>query len=219
MAKIRVYELAKKLNMTNRALLTKLEAMNIEVKSHMSSLEDETVAKIKENLFGNKQKKSDTRVKASVIRRRKKNRKNRPAGDDVSSTESFDSSASLSVKNDITPPSASGKALDDQDKTLSSKSTEDNIASHENKLEDAANMPENRKGALPGSMNNELSGSEPPLKNSNTRIKGKIKTMLQKLLSLPLYLKHQRQRLILPLLLNLSSLPDSIMNPLLSLMP
>ena len=71
MAKIRVYELAKKLNMTNKVLLSKLKAMNIDVKSHMSSLEDEVVVKIKKNLFGKKKIKSDIRVKSSVIRRRK----------------------------------------------------------------------------------------------------------------------------------------------------
>ncbi|MDY0220030.1 MAG: translation initiation factor IF-2 [Desulfobacterium sp.] len=71
MAKIRVYELAKKLNMTNKVLLTKLKAMNIEAKSHMSSLEDDTEAKVRENLYGSKNKITDTRVKSSVIRRRK----------------------------------------------------------------------------------------------------------------------------------------------------
>lgn len=82
MAKIRVYELAKKLNMTNRALLLKLEAMNIEVKSHMSSLEDETVAQIKEALFGKKDRNSDKRVRPSVIRRRKKSKKKRSTEDE-----------------------------------------------------------------------------------------------------------------------------------------
>ncbi len=71
MAKIRVYELAKKLNMTNKVLLSKLKAMNIDVKSHMSSLEDNVVAKIKQNLFGRKKAQSEVRVKSSVIRRRK----------------------------------------------------------------------------------------------------------------------------------------------------
>lgn len=79
MAKIRVHELAKKLNMTNKALLTKLKAMNIEVKSHMSSLEDETVNQIKLNIFGNKQKDQDSRVGTSVIRRRKKNADETPS--------------------------------------------------------------------------------------------------------------------------------------------
>lgn len=72
MAKIRVHELAKELNLTNKAILTKLKAMNIEVKSHMSSLEDETVEHIKLNIFGNKQKEQESKTATSVIRRRKK---------------------------------------------------------------------------------------------------------------------------------------------------
>ncbi len=82
MAKIRVYELAKKLNMTNKALLTKLKAMNIEAKSHMSSLEDDTEAKVRESLYGRKNKSADTRVKSSVIRRRKP-QKTEPASIEV----------------------------------------------------------------------------------------------------------------------------------------
>ena len=48
MAKIRVYELARTLNMNNKELLQKIEEMEIEVKSHMSSLDDEIVDKVKE---------------------------------------------------------------------------------------------------------------------------------------------------------------------------
>ena len=47
MAKIRVYELARDLNIKNKLLLEKLNDMNIIVKSHMSSLDDESVDKIK----------------------------------------------------------------------------------------------------------------------------------------------------------------------------
>ncbi len=71
MAKIRVYELAKKLNMTNKVLLSKLKAMNIDVKSHMSSLENDIAVQIKNNLLGRKKTQSEVRVKSSVIRRRK----------------------------------------------------------------------------------------------------------------------------------------------------
>ncbi|THB74111.1 MAG: translation initiation factor IF-2 [Desulfobacteraceae bacterium] len=72
MAKVRVYELAKELNMTNKALLNKMEEMNIEVKSHMSSLEDSTIKAIRQNLFGKGQKEfDDVKVRPSVIRRRK----------------------------------------------------------------------------------------------------------------------------------------------------
>ncbi len=71
MANIRVYELAKDLNMKNRVLLEKLGKMDIVVRSHMSSLDDETVSKIRANLLG-KDAPDETRDKKTVIRRRKK---------------------------------------------------------------------------------------------------------------------------------------------------
>ena len=73
MAKIRVYEFARTLNMQNKILLEKLREMDIDVKSHMSSLDEETVARIKEKLFNAKTEAVEvTRVKPTVIRRRKK---------------------------------------------------------------------------------------------------------------------------------------------------
>ncbi len=71
MAKVRVYELAKDLNMTNKQLLDKMKELNIEVKSHMSSLEDSAISTIKDSLFGSKKKQTDVKVRPSVIRRRK----------------------------------------------------------------------------------------------------------------------------------------------------
>jgi translation initiation factor IF-2 len=73
MAKIRIYELAKQLNMTNKELLDKLREMNIAVKSHMSVMEEESVAGIKEALFeGKSEIVTEKRIKGTVIRRRKK---------------------------------------------------------------------------------------------------------------------------------------------------
>jgi translation initiation factor IF-2 len=73
MATIRVYELARDLNMTNKVLLSKLSEMDIAVKSHMSSLDNEAVAKIRSELFGKKEETiEETRIKPTVIRRRKK---------------------------------------------------------------------------------------------------------------------------------------------------
>ena len=73
MAKIRVYELARELNMTNKVLIDKMGELGITVKSHMSSLEDEAVAQVKSNLFGKPAEKvEETRIKPTVIRRRKK---------------------------------------------------------------------------------------------------------------------------------------------------
>ena len=75
MAKLRVYELARDLNMTNKVLLEKLDDLDISVKSHMSSLEDDIIAKIKSSFFSAPEKKEtieETRIKPTVIRRRRK---------------------------------------------------------------------------------------------------------------------------------------------------
>ncbi|MDM8523128.1 translation initiation factor IF-2 [Desulfococcaceae bacterium HSG8] len=73
MAKIRVYELAKDLNMKSKALLEKLREMDITVGSHVSSLDKDTVTKIRASLFGkNPEKVEMTRIKSTVIRRPKK---------------------------------------------------------------------------------------------------------------------------------------------------
>ncbi len=73
MGKIRVYELARELNIKNKELLEKLSKMAIKVSSHMSSLDDESVARVKANLLGNKTDVVEvTRIKPTVIRRRKK---------------------------------------------------------------------------------------------------------------------------------------------------
>ncbi len=73
MAKMRVYELARDLNLTNKVLLSKLNDMDITVKSHMSALDDDIVATIKKQLFGKKEETiEETRIKPTVIRRRKK---------------------------------------------------------------------------------------------------------------------------------------------------
>jgi len=73
MAKIRVYELARDLNLENKILLNKLDDLDISVKSHMSALDDDTVAIIRQQLFGKKEASiEETRIKPTVIRRRKK---------------------------------------------------------------------------------------------------------------------------------------------------
>ncbi|KPJ76998.1 MAG: translation initiation factor IF-2 [Deltaproteobacteria bacterium SG8_13] len=72
MAAIRVYELARDLNMTNKVLLDKIRDMDISVKSHMSSLDEEAVVRIKANLFGKTEEAIvETRIKPTVIRRRR----------------------------------------------------------------------------------------------------------------------------------------------------
>jgi len=83
MAKIRVYELARECNMANKELLEKLRDMDIAVKTHASTLDEETVARVKAVLFGKATEKVvETRVKSTVIRRRKKIVAKKPAADE-----------------------------------------------------------------------------------------------------------------------------------------
>jgi translation initiation factor IF-2 len=73
MSKIRVYELARELNLTNKALMDKLQHLGIAVGSHMSSLDDEAVRRIKASVVGKKESAlEETRIKPTVIRRRRK---------------------------------------------------------------------------------------------------------------------------------------------------
>jgi len=73
MAKIRIYELAKQFNVTNKVLIEKLKEMDIAVKSHMSAIDEETAANIKKASFQDKSEiVTEKRIKGTVIRRRKK---------------------------------------------------------------------------------------------------------------------------------------------------
>jgi translation initiation factor IF-2 len=73
MAKIRVYELARDLNMKNKALLDKLTELGVQVASHMSSIDDETADLVKKQMYGKPvDVVEETRIRPTVIRRRKK---------------------------------------------------------------------------------------------------------------------------------------------------
>jgi len=47
LAKVRVYELAKELRMTSKELISKMKDLDLNVNSHMSSLEEEEAEMIK----------------------------------------------------------------------------------------------------------------------------------------------------------------------------
>ena len=59
MGKMKVHELAKELNMQSKDLVDKLIKLNYDVKSHLSTLEDEEVEKIKNELKGTSNKGSE----------------------------------------------------------------------------------------------------------------------------------------------------------------
>jgi translation initiation factor IF-2 len=73
MAKVRVYELAKELNVDNKELIDKLAAGGIVVKNYMSTLDEDVVERAKVIMAGSvSEVVEEKRIKPTVIRRRKK---------------------------------------------------------------------------------------------------------------------------------------------------
>ncbi|MBW1887538.1 MAG: translation initiation factor IF-2, partial [Deltaproteobacteria bacterium] len=73
MAKVRVYELAKELNIESKALVEKLKTNGIDIKNYMSTLDETSVAKARDIVSGViSEVIEEERIKPTVIRRRKK---------------------------------------------------------------------------------------------------------------------------------------------------
>ncbi len=73
MAKVRIYELAKELNMDSKVLVEKLKAGGINVKNYMSTLDEDAVAKARDVALGKVSEViEEKRIRPTVIRRRKK---------------------------------------------------------------------------------------------------------------------------------------------------
>jgi translation initiation factor IF-2 len=72
MAKVRVYELAKELNMDSKELVEKLKAGGINIKNYMSTLDEDTAVKAREVALGKVSAViEEKRIRPTVIRRRK----------------------------------------------------------------------------------------------------------------------------------------------------
>jgi translation initiation factor IF-2 len=128
MTRLRVYELARDLNMTNKVLLEKLDDLDISVKSHMSTLDDDIIAQIKSSFFSTPEKKEtieETRIKPTVIRRRRKKVKV-----DVSATPDAE-------------PEAAGDGAEEADKeAIAAEVTEESVAEGETLKELEAQEPQ-----------------------------------------------------------------------------
>ncbi len=80
MTKLRVYELAKELEMANKELLERIGSLGIQVKGHMSSLDEEQAELVRDLVEGRStQLIVEKRVRRGVIRRRRKIVKTEPA--------------------------------------------------------------------------------------------------------------------------------------------
>lgn len=144
--RIRVYELAKELNMTNKALVDKIRKMgDIEIKSHMSSLDSESIEKIKIRILGKPNESEEKRVKPTVIRRRRANKTTTQADsiqDDSNEAkaENADKSDEL-VKKEVPDSDAAELSKEKTEPAEKPVSEDDSVAKDDDKIEKKA-MPE-----------------------------------------------------------------------------
>ncbi|MCB9480808.1 MAG: translation initiation factor IF-2 [Desulfobacteraceae bacterium] len=172
---IRVYELAKELNMTNKALLDKIIKMgDIEVKSHMSSLDSESIETIKTRLLGKPNESDEKRVKPTVIRRRKKNKKENPADstqEDLSETSNEDESDE--PVNEEAPESDAAELKETTIKSAEESEPDNHSAAKDEDKTEKKAMPE--KSAPEKTMEKEVSSSEKKESQAGTKEKNKKK--------------------------------------------
>ena len=74
MAKMRVYELAKEFEITSEALIHLLREMDVPVRSHMSSLDDGQVARVRTRMERDKRRPEKEAKKDAGTRRRRRRR-------------------------------------------------------------------------------------------------------------------------------------------------
>lgn len=113
MSKIRIYELAKELQMDNKQLLAQVKEMGYDVKSHMSALEEGDAQRIKDIITGVRSEVVvDERVRPNVIRRRTKVVQVEPAPEQKTAA-----GASPEVAVEISPRSPAEKVEAEEQKT------------------------------------------------------------------------------------------------------
>ncbi len=84
MAKLRVYELAKELDIPNTDLLERIDSLGIQIKGHMSSLDEEQAQLVRDMATGRSQQLiEEKRVRRGVIRRRRKIVRTEPLPEEV----------------------------------------------------------------------------------------------------------------------------------------
>ena len=67
MTKLRVHELAKELDKTNKEVMDVLKEKQVDVKSHMSTLSEEEIDLVKKSIGGAKEDRSDAPKKKNIV--------------------------------------------------------------------------------------------------------------------------------------------------------
>ncbi len=129
MAGIRIYELSKQINISNKEILAKLAGLGIQAKSHMSNIDEETAKKLT-HLFSQKQP-AETQKKPSPVKIKEKKTKTPPAGKSKKTTEESKPGTDTKEKTPaIEQPAA--KQRDDEIKKDGATADEDEIVVPDN---------------------------------------------------------------------------------------
>src|SRR5210317_543825 len=117
MAKLRVYELAKELEIPNTDLLERIESLGIQIKGHMSSLDEEQAQLLRDTVTGRAQQLiEEKRVRRGIIRRRRKIVKAEPPAEEVETEVAAETAppveeqAEAVVEAELPPPVVEGEA-------------------------------------------------------------------------------------------------------------
>jgi len=117
MAKLRVYELAKELEIPNTDLLERIDSLGIQIKGHMSSLDEEQAQLLRDTVTGRAQQLiEEKRVRRGIIRRRRKIVKAEPPAEEVETEVAAETAppveeqAEAVVEAELPPPVVEGEA-------------------------------------------------------------------------------------------------------------
>lgn len=117
MAKLRVYELAKELDIPNTDLLERIDSLGIHIKGHMSSLDEEQAQLLRDTVTGRSQQLiEEKRVRRGIIRRRRKIVKAEPLAEEVETEVAAETAppgeeqAEAVVEVELPPPVVEGEA-------------------------------------------------------------------------------------------------------------
>ena len=117
MAKLRVYELARELDIPNTDLLERIDSLGIQIKGHMSSLDEEQAQLLRDTVTGrSRQLIEEKRVRRGIIRRRRKIVKAEPPAEEVETEVTAETAppgeeqAEAVVEAELPPPVVEGEA-------------------------------------------------------------------------------------------------------------
>jgi translation initiation factor IF-2 len=162
MSKIRVYEYAKKHNVSSKDVITKLKEMNIEASNHMTTIEGDTIQKL-DRLYNNKEEKQPQQPKAGQNKAPQQKADTKPKSPAVD--EDDDKTAGPSkVKVKATPKNRDGKKGAQETQSKENKVFKNKNHNNNNNNNNANNRNKNKNQKNKGKHQQQQQNSQPPVR-------------------------------------------------------